>query len=146
MKFTKLFAILFAFATLSFTVTSCSSDDDENTENNSGMEEGISELKDDGSVISYTYWENYGGVKMSVTCYFGYDKATGKITSMRSEYESSNSKIIDAVYEDMKDDTDFASIEKKGNKLICIAKPETYARMTTESVRITYEAMKSMTK
>ena len=147
MKFTKLFAILFAFATLTFTVTSCSSDDDENTENNGGkVEEGVSELKDNGSVISYTYWESYAGIKMSVTLYFGYDKASGKVTSMKAEYESSNSQVIDAVYEEMKDDKDYASVTKSGNKLTCVSKPEMYADMTTEQVRYGYEVLKKTRK
>ena len=140
MKAIKFLAVLMAAFTMSFTATSCSDDDDEELEQKQEKKDvGVSELKDNGSTMSFSYWESYAGIQMKCTMYFDYSGT--KITSAKSVYECSNSDAIDAIYEDMKKDTDFEKVTKDGKKVTCIYSAESYEKWTTQHVHLMYDAI-----
>lgn len=144
MKLTKFIAVLLMFASLSMVVTSCSKDDKEdiNNEQPGKSDSGISALKDTGSEISYSVWETEKGVKMTITTFYGYDKASGKITSMKVVYECNNSTFLDLLYEELKQDEDFQNVSKSGGKITCNVSPEEYEDMTADEVKLGYELLK----
>ena len=140
MKAIKFLAVLMAAFTMSFTATSCSDDDDEELEQKQEKKDvGVSELKDHGSTMSFYYWETYAGIQMKCSMYFGY--SVNKITSAKSVFECSNSDAIDAIYEEMKKDTDFEKVTKDGNKVTCIYSAEAYKNWTKQYVHLMYNAI-----
>lgn len=151
MKLTKLFAVLLMFASLSMAVTSCSKDDkdeitNEQSGNSSNSESGISALKDTGSELSYSLWETSGDVKITITTTYGYDKASGKITSVKVVYESNSSKYLDVLFEELKQNNEGENITKSGNKITWIQSPDDYEYLSVEAIKLTYELLKGSYK
>lgn len=148
MKLTKFFAVLLMFASLSMAVTSCNKDDNEDLTNEQigNSDSGISALKDTGSELSYSMWETSAGVKVTVTTYYGYDKASGQITSMKIVYESSSSKYLDILYEELKNDNEGGKLTKSGNKITWVQSPDEYEDLTVDAVKFTYELLKGAHK
>lgn len=151
MKLTKFFAVLLMFVSLGMAVTSCSKDDTEDINNEQpgnpdNSTSGLSALKDTGSELSYSLSDSSAGVNITTTFIYGYDKASGKITSVKFVYESNSSKYIDTLFEEMKKNNEGEDITKSGNKITWIQSPKEYEYLTVEAIKLTYEALKSSYK
>lgn len=145
MKAFKFFAMLLAAFTFSFGFVSCGDDDDEDITgggSNNGIQvtSGISELKDTGSEISYSFWETAANIKTTTTMTYGYSPASGLITSLKITYECNSSKALDALYDELVADGQNPS--KSGSKVTCTANPEDFEGMTVEDVKLAYQIMK----
>lgn len=145
MKALKFLGMLLAAMTLSFTTVSCGDDDDPNlTPGTIINNQKISELKDNGSELSYSLALELQSIKYTLTFVYGYDSQTGIITSSTDIFECNNSTVLNALYEDAKSKFQLATVTKEGNKVICKHAAEDYANMTKEDVLKEYETVKAM--
>lgn len=147
MKKIKFLAMMTIAAMFATTFTSCDKDDDDDDNSHKWVKEyeefgitySISELKDDGSTISYSEKYQQGGEWCIYDYIYSYDKE-GKITGMTESLEfnsASNAKsAYDELMEDEGDDDYYTSIVLVGKTITCTVSkkylPETKDEVISE--------------
>lgn len=146
MKKIKFLAMMTIAAMFATTFTSCDKDDDDDNSHKwvkeyeeFGITYSISELKDDGSTISYSEKYQQGSDWCVCSYIYNYDK-DGTITGMTETLEfnsSSNAKLAyDEFMEDEGDDDYYSSFVLNGKTITCIVSkkylPETKDEVISE--------------
>jgi len=149
MKKIKYLAMLFFAASMTLSFSACGDDDDDpiwdsnNPETPQSFQGSISDLKDTGSELSwtYTYTAQIGSqtITESDTEIYGYRGET--ITSHRSIITLPSKELAQAAFASYEKDDDY-TVSLDGSSINIVYNPEEYADLTTVIVKQVYEYTK----
>lgn len=148
MKAFRFFALLAMAATLTFSFNSCDKDDGDegdnwvNTYTWYGTTYSVSELKDDGSSLTYSIKTCRDGICETTTYKYSYDKS-GNINGATIIAELPSAEIAKEEYDNLLEDEDYdefyESIVISGNIITCVAKKGVFEDYTKDMVKAEYE-------
>jgi len=143
-------------AALSFAFISCDKEDEEEGGNSAAnvkiaygtSSNGITELSDNGSVISWTTVESYdiaGYGTISYVYKYEYGYSGSNITSFRLTTTLPSAELARLAYEEAQnnEEMDDAKLTLSGNSIICDYTEETYGDLTVSKVKLMYDVLKA---